>query len=84
MKRTILALTLALSIPALSAHAAGESPTTDAPGSAKHAVATCRDGKTAYSASDEHRGKCSGHGGVASWADGSPVRSKGGAKDEYR
>lgn len=38
-------------------------------------LATCRDGQTMYSATGDHRGACSGHGGVASWADGSPVHS---------
>lgn len=47
-------------------------------------TATCRDGLTYYSATGEHRGACSGHGGVASWADGSPVKSKGGRKTSYR
>lgn len=40
-------------------------------------VATCADGKTYSNASGEHRGACSGHGGVVSWADGSPVRARG-------
>lgn len=38
-------------------------------------VAECRDGKTYYAPTNEHRGACSGHGGVASWADGSPVKA---------
>lgn len=38
-------------------------------------LATCADGKTEYSATGDHRGACSGHGGVARWADGSPVKS---------
>jgi hypothetical protein len=40
-------------------------------------TATCNDGKDYYSKTGEHRGACSGHGGVASWADGSEVKSKG-------
>jgi hypothetical protein len=47
-------------------------------------VATCKDGKDYYAPTNEHRGACSGHGGVESWADGSPVRAKGGKSDRYR
>jgi len=48
-------------------------------------VATCNDGKTMMGTNPaEHRGACSGHGGVASWADGSPARSHGGRKTSYR
>lgn len=39
-------------------------------------VAVCKDGKTYANATGEHRGACSGHGGVASWADGSPAKAK--------
>jgi hypothetical protein len=46
-------------------------------------VATCNDGKEFYSVTNEHRGACSGHGGVASWADGSEVKSHG-RKTSYR
>lgn len=47
-------------------------------------VATCNDGKTMYGTNPhEHRGACSGHGGVASWADGSPVKSHV-KKTEYK
>lgn len=46
-------------------------------------VATCKDGKTMYGPNaSEHRGVCSGHGGVAAWADGTPVKS--GRKTEYK
>lgn len=38
-------------------------------------VATCRDGKTYRNTTGRHMGACSGHGGVAKWADGSPVKS---------
>jgi hypothetical protein len=38
-------------------------------------VATCKDGKAYYAPTNEHRGACSGHGGVASWADGSEVKA---------
>ncbi len=47
-------------------------------------VADCRDGSAAWSSSTNHRGLCSGHGGVASYADGSPVKSRGARKTEYR
>lgn len=46
-------------------------------------VAECRDGKSYYAPTNEHRGACSGHGGVASWADGSPVKA-GGKSARYR
>ena len=46
-------------------------------------VATCNDGKEFYSVTNEHRGACSGHGGVASWADGSEVKSHA-KKTSYR
>ncbi len=38
-------------------------------------LAKCNDGKTMYSTTGDHRGACAGHGGVAAWADGSPVKS---------
>lgn len=38
-------------------------------------TAVCKDGLKYYHVTGEHRGACSGHGGVASWADGSPVKS---------
>lgn len=40
-------------------------------------VATCTDGSTLYRATDKHAGACRGHGGVSTWADGSPVKHKG-------
>lgn len=46
-------------------------------------VATCNDGKAYWSRTNEHRGACSGHGGVAAWTDGSPVHSNG-RKTSYR
>lgn len=46
-------------------------------------VATCNDGKEYYAPTNEHRGACSGHGGVQSWTDGSEVKSHG-RKTEYR
>ena len=54
-------------------------------GDGKEKVADCRDGTSAWSANTtEHRGLCSGHGGVASYADGSPVKAKSERKGEYR
>lgn len=46
-------------------------------------VATCADGGTYSNVSGEHRGACSGHGGVVAWADGSPVASKAGRTSSY-
>lgn len=40
-------------------------------------VATCNDGKEYWARTNEHRGACSGHGGVATWTDGSPVKATG-------
>lgn len=56
---------------------------------AKVHVATCKDGKEFYTSSVDkdgkpaHIGACRGHGGVAKWADGSPVKSHE-KKGEYR
>lgn len=77
MKTIILASLLSASL----AHAA---PAQEAPAkSTMVEVATCNDGKVYSHVTGEKRGACSGHGGVASWADGSPVKSKG-AKTSYR
>lgn len=38
-------------------------------------LATCNDGMVMTSTTGDHRGACSGHGGVKAWADGSPVHS---------
>lgn len=64
--KLIIATVLALSVLSASAFAA------DMP-----VVAKCRDGKSWHSDSKEHRGVCSGHGGVESWTDGTPVKGKG-------
>ena len=49
-------------------------------------VATCNDGKEYWATTNDHRFACAGHKGVASWADGSPVRAKAERKGtrEYR
>lgn len=39
-------------------------------------VAVCNDGKTYSNTTGGHMGACRSHGGVKSWVDGSPVRSK--------
>lgn len=46
-------------------------------------VATCTDGKAYYAPTNEHRGACSGHGGVAEWSDGTPVKAHA-RKTSYR
>lgn len=69
--KKIIALSLWLASIATLANAAETPPKGSKP------IATCRDGGTYYSTSGDHRGACSGHGGVAAWADGSPVHSGG-------
>ncbi len=76
--RTLLFLTAQLiSVPSFAA---------DAP---KAHVATCADGKEFYTSSigkdgkPSHAGACAGHGGVAKWTDGSPVKSHA-KKTEYK
>lgn len=46
-------------------------------------VATCNDGMRYYHATGERRGSCSGHQGVAQFADGSAPKSKG-KRGSYR
>lgn len=79
MSRIIIALGLLASIAAPLAAFAADKPKTDD----KVHVATCRDGREYWSTSTEHRGACSGAGGVAKWSDGTPVRSHA-KKGEYR
>ena len=47
-------------------------------------VADCANGKQYWAPTNEHRGACSGAGGVIRWTDGSPVRSKGPKSNRYR
>lgn len=80
MKTIILASLLSASL----AHAAPAKQAAPKEESGVVKVAECRDGKTMYGPSaSEHRGACSGHGGVAAWADGSPVKGSG-KKTSYR
>ena len=68
-KMTILALSLSMFWTALAFAAPAKGPE-------MVPVAVCNDGQTMKGTNpSEHRGACSGHGGVASWADGSPVKS---------
>lgn len=69
MKTIAIALSLCLSTVALAADKAPKGPT----------IATCKDGTESHSA--HRQGACSRHGGVKSWADGSPV---GGKKEQTR
>lgn len=81
LKASIFALLIAQNI---AFAAPGKAPVPSASkGDGKEKVATCVDGKEYWSASTEHRGACSGHGGVASYEDGSPVKSRG-RKTDYR
>lgn len=75
MHKYIVSLALGLGLFATSMGLALAAPTPKAP--EQKPLATCADGQVEYSATGEHRGACSGHGGVASWADGSPVKSHG-------
>lgn len=79
MNRLILTASLVLS--ALTVRPAFAAPEVDANGRAL--VATCKDGKTYWHPTGEKRGACSGHGGVAKWADGSEVKSHA-KKTEYK
>jgi hypothetical protein len=80
MNRTIIAISIALcTITAGRAFAADAVCGGDKPVK----VAVCKDGKVMCSATNEHRGACSGHGGVASWGDGSEVKSHA-KKNEYK
>lgn len=76
-----LTLVLLLLSP-LSALAADKAPEATKPTMVE--VATCNDGKVYSHVTGERRGACSGHGGVASWADGSPVKAKGGSRTSYK
>jgi len=82
MKITVASMLLSLTV-LFSAVALGAPLPPNAKDDNKVHVATCRDGAEMYAASNEHRGACSGHGGVRSWADGSPVKGKG-RKTTYR
>ncbi len=80
MNRLILATSLALSL--LTYRAALGAESTKAP--VKVECATCNDGKVMWCANPaDHRGFCSGHQGVASYTDGSPVKSHT-RKTEYK
>ena len=80
MNRPILSASLALSI--LTYRAAFGAEATKAP--AKVECATCNDGKVMWCANPtDHRGFCSGHKGVASYSDGSEVKSHA-RKTEYK
>lgn len=67
IRMAILAVALA-TLPAALAFGADKAPD-------MKPLATCADGKHEYSVTGDHRGACSGHGGVVAWADGSPVKS---------
>lgn len=47
-------------------------------------LAKCKDGATMYSTTGKHQFACSGHGGVAAWLDGSPVKAKKAPTTSYR
>lgn len=74
MKTRIKVLALALSLSGFWTAVAEAAPAQKGP--AMVPIAVCNDGMTMKGTNPaEHRGACSGHGGVASWADGSPVKS---------
>lgn len=76
-KMTVLALSLSMFWTALAFAAPAKGP-------AMVPVAVCNNGKTMYGTNpSEHRGACSGNGGVASFADGSPVKSHA-RKTQYK
>ncbi len=79
MKTIILAIALCF---ASTAYAADKAP---APSdSARVLMATCNDGSEYWTTATTHQGACARHGGVKSYADGSPVKARGGKKGEYR
>lgn len=86
MNKSIAIIATALQLALVSAAYAAPKVKAPAPVVAKapdmKPLATCRDGQTMSSATGDHRGACSGHGGVAAWADGSPVKSHA-AKTSY-
>lgn len=74
-KRTMIGLIVSMLMlgSAIAYGAETKPPTTDS-----KPVATCNDGRTMYGPNPAaHMGACRGHGGVKSWADGSPVKRKG-------
>lgn len=70
MSKAFIGVSIGLWVGIMSAVCFGAEPTKD-----MHKLATCADGKVEYSATGDHRGACSGHGGVVQWADGAPVKS---------
>lgn len=80
MKTLALSLMFALASSTSFAAPAPKAPTVEKAKSGTDGmirVATCNDGKEYWARTNEHRGACSGHGGVAVWADGSEVKSNG-------
>ena len=74
-KMTVLALSLSMFWTALAFAA---------PAVKMEKAAECNDGKTAYSVNPaEHRGLCSGHGGVKVFADGTAPKSHA-KRTDYR
>jgi len=78
MKTTISAMLISLTLLGSAIAYAGE-PAADA-----KPLATCKDGKTMYSSTGDHRGACSGHGGVAAWLDGTPTKASKARTQSYR
>jgi hypothetical protein len=79
MKTTISAMLISLTLLGTSIAYAAEAPASDA-----RPLAVCKDGKTMYSTTGSHQGACRGHGGVAEWKDGSPVKAHKGSTRSYR
>jgi len=69
--------------PATEKRPASAKPGANASDTAGVYVAECRDGKRYYHPTGERRGACSGHQGVAVFADGTAPKSKGG-RASYR
>lgn len=76
ISRTFIGLSIGAWLALIGSAAFGATPAPKAPN--MKPVATCADGGTYSNVSGEHRGACSGHGGVVQWADGSPVHGGSG------
>lgn len=77
MKTTIFAMFLSIAaLPASLAFAAPPAPKATAADTVS-VVATCKDGYQWKARNGKHQGACARHGGVATYTDGSTVKTRG-------